>query len=107
MLKHNILEWISKWYSQNCDGDWEHDFGIAIETLDNPGWSITIDTEGTAIRLLDKPWILEDTNSDDWYGYKISNGKFEASGDPMKLQFLLELFQEVLSSQLDDGRNNG
>ncbi|MBK8502531.1 MAG: hypothetical protein IPL46_10125 [Saprospiraceae bacterium] len=72
MSKHNILEWISKWYNQNCDGDWEHDFGVAIETLDNPGWSVSIDTEGTRFKLLDMPWMLKENSPTDWYGFKIS-----------------------------------
>lgn len=105
MTKYNSLDWICKWYDQNCNGNWEHDFGIVIESLDNPGWSITIDTEGTSIELLDKPWILKENSTEDWYGYKISNGKFEASGDPMKLPFLINLFQKILNQQHPDGRS--
>ncbi len=105
MSKSNILEWISNWYLQNCDGNWEHDFGIIIETLDNPGWSIIIDTVGTSVKLEDKPWILQEKSPKDWYGYKILNGKFEASGDPTKLQFLLNVFQKMLSIQSKENNN--
>lgn len=35
----NIFEWLQKWYKSQCDGDWEHEYGIKIETVDNPGWS--------------------------------------------------------------------
>jgi hypothetical protein len=30
-------------YLRQCNGDWEHLYGITIETLDNAGWSVTID----------------------------------------------------------------
>jgi hypothetical protein len=43
----SVLADIQKWYASNCDGDWEHSFGIVIETLDNPGWSVTIDLKDT------------------------------------------------------------
>jgi hypothetical protein len=35
------------WYSARCDGNWEHEHGVKIDTLDNPGWSVVIDLEGT------------------------------------------------------------
>ncbi|MBG6202671.1 hypothetical protein IWQ48_003818 [Labrenzia sp. EL_13] len=38
---------IQEWYSSNCDGDWEHQSIISLKTLDNPGWSITINLEET------------------------------------------------------------
>ena len=106
MAKNNILEWISNWYLQNCDGNWEHDLGIIIETLDNPGWSITIDTADTPVKLKDKPWVLQENSPKDWYGYKILNGKFEASGDPTKLQFLLNVFQKMLIIQSEENIKN-
>jgi len=42
-----MIEWLQKWYADHCDGDWEHEYGIVIETLDNPGWSIVIDLKNT------------------------------------------------------------
>jgi hypothetical protein len=32
------LTWLQAWYAEQCDGDWEHQFGVSVETLDNPGW---------------------------------------------------------------------
>lgn len=98
MPDQNTFEWICEWFSSNCNRDWEHDFGLTIETIDNPGWSITIDTAETSTILPDKQWILIEVNELDWYGYKISNGRFEASGDPKKLQLLLNLFRKDLDS---------
>ena len=36
-MKENMLEWLMNWYESNCDGDWEHSYGVKIESLDNPG----------------------------------------------------------------------
>jgi hypothetical protein len=31
-----------EWYTKQCNGDWEHSYGIRIDTIDNPGWSLTL-----------------------------------------------------------------
>ena len=36
------LSYLTAWFARQCDGDWEHDLGIRIETLDNPGWAVDI-----------------------------------------------------------------
>ena len=43
------IERVQNWYLQQCNGDWEHSFGMKIETLDNPGFWIKIDLEDTAL----------------------------------------------------------
>ncbi|MHC3815880.1 Imm53 family immunity protein [Streptomyces sp. DT9] len=42
-----LLDWLQNWYAQQCDGDWEHEWGVKIATLDNPGWTIEIDLKET------------------------------------------------------------
>lgn len=90
------LIWLQEWFNNQCDGEWEHGYGIRIETLDNPGWSITIETIDTSNELEDFDW-LEFKNSDqDWYYYRVKEGVFEGAGDPSKLCKLLSLFQELV-----------
>jgi hypothetical protein len=36
----SCIERIQKWYLEQCNGDWEHSYGIEITTMDNPGWYI-------------------------------------------------------------------
>ena len=43
----SALEQLEKWYAARCDGLWEHGWGIKIETLDNPGWTVHIDLNET------------------------------------------------------------
>jgi hypothetical protein len=38
---------MQEWYKKNCNSDWEHNYGIKIEILDNPGWALTIDIIGS------------------------------------------------------------
>ncbi|WP_328686786.1 immunity 53 family protein [Streptomyces caniferus] len=33
-------DWLPSWYASHCDGDREHEGGVTIKTLDNPGWAV-------------------------------------------------------------------
>ncbi|MEH0820740.1 Imm53 family immunity protein [Micromonospora sp. CPCC 205714] len=48
-LAPGVWTWLQAWYATQCDGEWEHEFGIQIETVDNPGWSVSIDLGDTAL----------------------------------------------------------
>ena len=43
------LEGLQRWYLAQCDGDWEHTYGVEIGTLDNPGWMLSVHLEGTEL----------------------------------------------------------
>lgn len=91
-----ILDWIQNWFKDNCDGDWEKGEAIHITSLDNPGWDVEIDISNTSIANINIKWILNENGPQDWYGVKIEDKKFNASGDSGKLKFLLSLFKEMI-----------
>jgi len=88
------LSRLSDWYGAQCDGDWEHTYGIKLETLDNPGWLLYIDLVGT--ELQDKPFTRVhrgDSEEDaDWLDCKVASGKFEAAGGVQNLPDMLDAF---------------
>lgn len=43
----SVLAELQRWYHSQSDGDWEHCYGIKIDTLDHPGWQLSIDLEET------------------------------------------------------------
>ncbi len=45
----SLLQELEQWYLRQCDGEWEHSFGMRIETIDNPGWVIEVDLAGTRL----------------------------------------------------------
>ena len=99
MILNSIFTWLNQWYIDQCDGDWEHGYGIKIETLDNPGWSLAIDIEYLPIGVAEPiPWILVEHSENDWYGFKVEDGKFYASGDPTKLSLLISKFREFVEN---------
>ncbi|MBO9592709.1 MAG: immunity 53 family protein [Niabella sp.] len=97
----NILNWLITWYQSNCNGDWEHSFGIEIGTLDNPGWTIKIDLDGT--NLEDKKYLqTEDKSDTDWYRVESDGNVFLGFGDPSKLEFLLNEFRKFSNESVND-----
>lgn len=87
----NALEHLQSWYKLNCNGDWEHDYGIRISTLDNPGWELDIDLKDTVLEGFSFSKELH-TNDEDWYIIKTEANRFSAYGDATKLGKLVELF---------------
>ena len=57
-----MINWLENWYSSQCDGSWEHFYGIKIETLDNPGWAVEIDLCET--ELINKDRLNQQSVSD-------------------------------------------
>ena len=95
------IDRLQKWYKNQCNGDWEHDFGITIETLDNPGWLLTIDLQLTSLQGIE--FETEEEKSEfDWYQIKIKDWKYIAYGDPDKLSFLIDYFLYKIVPQYSD-----
>ena len=97
----DIFYWLQEWYKSNCNGDWEHSYGIRIDTLDNPGWRVEIELDGTD--LDDKTFDgVEINHSDaDWILCRVEDNVFNGSGDPNKLTKILEVFKAWATKSCD------
>ena len=47
----DLIKWIEEWYLSNCNNDWEHCYGVKIDNIDNPGWTINIDLIDTPLKI--------------------------------------------------------
>jgi Immunity protein 53 len=99
-MSHNIISWIENWYVSQCDSDWEHECGIKINTIDNPGWEIKIDIVNHSYKV-NIPWRRTEISDSDWYAFRIHDEYFEAIGDGQKLNFLLNLFKDFIEKGVD------
>lgn len=94
----DTLTRLQKWYSHQCNGEWEHSFGVTIQSCDNPGWWVKIDLAGTS--LLKKPFneIAEGVNEHRcgqgprWISCYTENGVWHGAGDELKLERILAIF---------------
>jgi hypothetical protein len=93
-----IINWLQNWYEKECDGDWEHGYGVEIKTIDNPGWKVKINISKYFDDNYSLNIIQDETSAKDWYSYKIENSFFYGYSDPNKLFFLLEKFKEIIET---------
>jgi hypothetical protein len=96
-----LLTRLQNWYLTNCDGDWEHSYGISISTLDNPGWMVKIDVTDTCLHNLAYEKQVDNGNFD-WLLIKTINHVIECSGDPSKLAAILIIFLDEILPKFAD-----
>jgi hypothetical protein len=100
------LNWLQQWYSAQCDGEWEHGFGITIETIDNPGWSVKICVEGTELASAQFEPVKTEVSETDWIQCRVTERKkgllphsspnyrrFEGFGGALNLPDIIKTFR--------------
>lgn len=97
-MNNENLKWLIDWFQSNCDGDWEHENQIKIQTTSNPGWYIEISLIDTLYEDISMSIGTIEFDDDDWYFYNFKAGIFKAAGDLSKLEFLLMKFKETVQS---------
>ena len=88
----DLLTLLKNWYASRCDGDWEHQYGVKIDTLDNPGWIVGIDIWETELSGKSVGRFRREFSETDWLDIKITEAKFEANGDVGKLEEIIRQF---------------
>jgi hypothetical protein len=95
MMKNDSLEALLQWYQAQCDGTWEHQYGITIDTLDNPGWSLRIDVTETALEGVPFTAVehqLENVQS--WWRCWRDGDIFHAACGARNLQATIDIFNQ-------------
>ena len=89
----DALTWLQGWYATHSDGHWEHEYGVRIETIDNPGWSVEIDLSGTELggRIFEEFEIHR--SPDDWLTAWVEVDKWKLACGPLNLAEGLHRFR--------------
>ncbi|MEV5944316.1 immunity 53 family protein [Streptomyces sp. NPDC051994] len=92
------LNALQQWYADACDGDWEHSYGIQIETTDNPGWILSVDLARTALygRTCERGEEYADAS---WVSIKSDGSEFVAACDPGSLEKAIGCFIEFANAE--------
>jgi hypothetical protein len=102
----HVLAKLASWVEANCDGDWEHQFGVRICTIDNPGWLVKVDLSGTALAGRILPLQRAERTESDWIHLHSDGLIFTAAGGLGNLEEMLTEFLEWLELQSQFGDAN-
>jgi len=89
----DAIEFLQSWYHAQTNGEWEHVRGVTIETLDNPGWRVTIDLVETPLQGVAMAPIRLEKSPQDWLVCEVERDQFRGNGDSRKLPSILQVFQ--------------
>lgn len=93
-MTNELLKWLENWYQSQTNGDWEHQYGIKINTLDNPGWSVEIDLTATELEKRKFDNIKVERSPNDWITCQVESDVFRAYCGPKNLSDVLEIFRK-------------
>jgi len=62
--------------------------------LDNPGWSIQISIQETELQDQEFQEVIIERSENNWVHCRTNNGFFEASGGPLNLPEMLQIFRD-------------
>ena len=91
-----LVEGLESWYSEQCNSDWEHSWGLSIQTIDNPGWHVEIDLVETAWAGVVIAFSREERSESNWIQFEVRDNKFVGSGGVGNLAELLRCFLTVV-----------
>ena len=91
------LTWLTRWYAGQCDGGWEHQNGIKLDTLDNPGWTLAVSLEGTDLE--DRTFAPQQSGMDSseatsWWSCLVEHRQFKAVCGPHDLPAIIAIFRK-------------
>jgi hypothetical protein len=87
----NSLRDLQEWDAAQCDGDWEHMFGVRIASLDNPGWLLEIDLGGTGLESRPFGTVI-DGEARRWVHMQVSKGVWKGACHPLGLDQVIDSF---------------
>jgi hypothetical protein len=96
----SIIQWLQDWTKSQIDGDWEHELGVSISMLDNPGWILSADVSNYGDFLKETKPLGRD-NDVDWIDFEVrviakTYVYIEIFGDISKLNKILYSFKAII-----------
>jgi hypothetical protein len=86
------LQRLQAWYAEQCNGSWEHECGVKIESIDDPGWRVRVGLRGTPLHAHDFTELERLHAGEEWVHCRVRNGCFEGYGGPQMLEEIVKIF---------------
>lgn len=96
-MSKNSLVALESWLNSQVDGQWEHQYGVSIESLDNPGWLVKIDLTGTNLARIDNDELLvEQQDGELWIRCEVKENTFLGYGSVLSLDKIIQTFLNMV-----------
>ena len=102
----NELEWLEQYYLECCNGDWEHSWGIRIDTIDNPGWCVKISLRDTTLETVYFEEMSLERTELDWIMCRVKDENFEGHGGTGNLREIIQVFRDWVEKADQDMKND-
>jgi hypothetical protein len=97
-MGEGVVGRLAAWYASQCNGEWEHTYGIVIETLDNPGWRLRADLTETLLERAAFKAVVRENSPRDWIDCRVEDGAFQGHGGTGNLEEIITIFLEWAES---------
>ncbi|MBA2642581.1 MAG: hypothetical protein H0U82_06630 [Actinobacteria bacterium] len=91
-MEGGTLGALQAWYAAQCDGNWEQEFGVTIETSEISGWELRVDLVDTRLSGRQLERQRQARSPDDWLEVWCDGYTFKAVGGVDNLEELLTSF---------------
>ncbi|MFA7435684.1 MAG: Imm53 family immunity protein [Bacilli bacterium] len=92
---------MNKWFKIHCDGDWKHDDGVKLETMDNPGWILRVFIWNTNLENIEFKTIDKEVDELNFINCEIKEDFFIGYCGVDNLEEMLSIFCDLI-----DGKKN-
>lgn len=83
---------LQTWFANQCNGEWEHSYGVRIETIDNPGWTVAIELSNMNLGQRSFNEVAINRSETDWVKCRVRDGVFEGFGGVANLIEIINIF---------------
>jgi Immunity protein 53 len=92
------LKRLQDWYFSQCNGDWEHTYGVKVENIDNPGWMLTVELTDSDLQDVQFQTQRVQRSDTDWIHCAVNEMKFRGSGGSHNLTEIIGVFLSFAES---------
>jgi Immunity protein 53 len=75
-----LVQRLESWYERQCNGEWEHGWGIDIGTFAVPKWHFAVELRDTKLEWHRTKWEEVRVDRDDWHCFRFTSGSYESIG---------------------------
>jgi hypothetical protein len=86
------LSTLERWYASQCNGEWEHGYGVRIYTLDNPGWRARIGLHDTKKQGAKLERVSVTRSENNWISYWAKDEEFQIACGSENLSEAIDIF---------------